>query len=59
MVDSPLLRSIAEWMHAPYVGRSLAAKASSCRVEGRRLRLGEVPERVDDRWTVASVDLYP
>jgi hypothetical protein len=54
LVDSPLLRSLAERKQAWFVQRSLAVKAFLAELESRKLRPDEVPGRVGDDETVGG-----
>jgi hypothetical protein len=56
LIESPLLRNLAQQAQGPQAGRSLAVKAFLAELEGRKLRPEEVPGRVDDERTIAIID---
>jgi hypothetical protein len=56
LVDSPMVRSLAQRTQFPYGDRSLAVKAFLAELEGRKLHPEEVPGRVDDRRTITVID---
>jgi hypothetical protein len=56
LVNSPLMRNVARRTHSYLAVRNLVVEAFLAELEGRELRPEEVPGRVNDEPTIATVE---